>query len=331
MSKKTSNVGDVLPTNQEPLTTIKHLIFTIRGQQVMLDRDLARLYGVETKRINEAVKRNIERFPDDFMFKLNKEEAMNLRSQFVTSSLEVVDNELEDESNCSRSQFATLKTNRGDNIKYLPYAFTENGIAMLSGVLKSETAINVNIQIMRAFVAMRHTLLTNSQLFSRMEVLESNQLRMLEWKNEAESKFEEIFNTLNKHHLPIEGLFYENQIYDAYELMTRIVKMAENRIVVIDNYVDDTVLTLLSKRTANVSAEIYTYKMNQQFSLDVAKHNAQYPNVEVYVSKKSHDRFLIIDDKVYHVGASIKDLGKKLCAVTLLNSVTADEVIGKVR
>lgn len=243
MSKKLSNVGDVSPANQEPLTTIKHLIFTIRGQQVMLDRDLARLYGVETKRINEAVKRNIERFPDDFMFKLDKEEAMVF----------------------SRSQFATLKTNRGDNIKYLPYAFTENGIAMLSGVLKSETAINVNIQIMRAFVAMRHTLLTNSQLFSRMEVLESNQLRMVEWKNEVEGKFEEIFNTLNKHHLPIEGLFYENQIYDAHELMTRIVKMAENRIVVIDNYVDDTVLTLLSKRGAGVSAEIYTYKISQQF------------------------------------------------------------------
>ena len=231
----------------------------------------------------------------------------------------------------SRSQFATLKTNRGDNIKYLPYVFTENGIAMLSGVLKSETAINVNIQIMRAFVAMRHTLLNNNQWFSRLETIESNQLNMIEWKNKADSKFEDIFKSLEMYKPPVEGVFHNNQVFDAHVLMSQLVEGAKSRIVVIDNYVDDTVLTLLSKRKPGVLAEIYTYKVSQQFSLDLAKHNAQYTEVEVYVSKKSHDRFLIIDDKVYHVGASIKDLGKKLCAVTLLNSVTADEVIGKVR
>ncbi len=184
---------------------------------------------------------------------------------------------------------------------------------------------------MDAFVAMRHALLNNDQLFNRIESIEHHQLIMLERQDKTESQIETIFQALSKYELPKENVFYNNQLFDAHILMSQLIESATLRIVVIDNYVDASVLTLLSKRKQDVSAEIYTYKMSEQFSLDLEKHNAQYPVVEVYVSKKSHDRFLIIDDKVYHVGASIKDLGKKLCAVTLLNSITPEEILGKVK
>ena len=317
MSKKLSICNDSLQPVQQPLEVIENLILNIRGKQVMLDRDLARLYGVETRTLNQAVKRNIERFPEDFMFQLAKEEVINLKSQFVISSLENIETEVD------MFGYGGRRT--------LPYAFTENGIAMLSSVLRSETAIHVNIQIMRAFVAMRHTLLNNNQLFNRIENIEHHQLLMIERQDKTESQIETLFQALSKYDLPKENVFYNNQLFDAHILMSQLIESAQKRIVVIDNYVDASVLTLLSKRRQGVLATVYTYKMSDQFSLDLEKHNGQYPTVAVYVSKKSHDRFLIIDDKVYHVGASIKDLGKKLCAVTLLNSITPEEIIDKVK
>ena len=306
MSKKLSLGNDSLQPVQQPLEAIENLILNIRGKQVMLDRDLARLYGVETKVLNQAVKRNIERFPERFMFQLTDDEKIKV----VTIC---------DHLNDLRFSYQN------------PYAFTEQGVSMLSAVLKSKIAVNISIKIMDAFVAMRHTLLNNDQLFNRIESIEHHQLIMLERQDKTESQIETIFQALSKYELPKENVFYNNQLFDAHILMSQLVESATLRIVVIDNYVEASVLTLLSKRRPEVSAEIYTYKMSEQFSLDVEKHNAQYPTVEVYVCKKSHDRFLIIDDKVYHVGASIKDLGKKLCAVTLLNSITSEEILGKVK
>jgi uncharacterized protein YwgA len=304
MNQKLSKGNHALQPVQQPLEAIENLILNIRGKQVMLDRDLARLYGVETKRLNEAVKRNIERFPERFMFQL-----------------------AEDEKNKVVAICDHLKELRFSYQK--PYAFTEQGVSMLSAVLKSETAINISIKIMDAFVAMRHALLENHQLFNRIESLEYHHLLMIERQKTADSQIETIFKALSKYELPKENIFYNNQVYDAHILMTNFIKQAKNRIVVIDNYVDDSVLTLLSKRKTGVSAEIYTYKVSQQFSLDLARHHTQYPQVTVHVNKSCHDRFLIIDDQVYHIGASVKDLGQKLCAVTLLNSISATEILNK--
>ena len=305
MNQKLSNVGGGLPSIQQPLEVIENLILNIRGKQVMLDRDLARLYGVETKVLNQAVKRNIERFPERFMFQLTDDEFFKL----VTI--------------CDR--FSTLKHSTS-----YPFAFTEHGVTMLASVLRSEIAVQMSIKIVDAFVAMRHTLLNNDQLFNRIESIEHHQLIMLERQDKTESQIETIFQALSRYELPKENVFYNNQLFDAHILMSQLVESATRCIVVIDNYVDASVLTLLSKRKQEVSAEIYTYKISHQFSLDLEKHNAQYPAVEVFVSKKSHDRFLIIDDNVYHVGASIKDLGKKLCAVMQMNSITPEEIMGKV-
>ena len=304
MGTKITTGNDALQVNQNPLENIENLILNIRGKQVMLDRDLARLYGVETKRLNEAVKRNIERFPERFMFQL-----------------------ADDEKNKVVAICDHLKELRFSYQN--PYAFTEQGVSMLSAVLKSETAINISIKIMDAFVAMRHALLENHQLFNRIESLEYHHLLMIERQKKADSQIETIFKALSKYELPKENIFYNNQVYDAHILMTNFIKQAKNRIVVIDNYVDDSVLTLLSKRKTGVSAEIYTYKVSQQFSLDLARHHTQYPQVTVHVNKSCHDRFLIIDDQVYHIGASVKDLGQKLCAVTLLNSISATEILNK--
>ena len=328
MNKSLSQSNDALQSIQEPLETIENLILTIRGKQVMLDRDLARLYGVETRVLNQAVKRNIKRFPDDFMFQLTKEEIQNLmfsRSQFVTLKMEDEATEIESES---KSKITTLRMARGENIKYLPYAFTENGIAMLSGVLKSTIAIQVNIQVMRAFVSMRKYLYVNNDLYNRVELLEHNQLRTHKILDEHNEKFNSILNELSKYELPKQDVFFDGQLFDAHVLMSRLVESAEKRIVLIDNYVDQSVLTLLLKRKKDVEATIYTMQMSSSFKLDLQKHNAQYPPVSVNIYTKAHDRFLIIDDKVYHIGASVKDLGKKLCAVSLLSCIDADEMIG---
>ena len=284
---------------------IKPMIRVIRGQQVMIDRDLAQLYGVETKRLNEQVKRNIERFPDDFMFQLNKDDVEILKSQNATSSW------------------------GGD--RRFPYAFTEQGIAMLSSVLKSQTAVDVNIRIMRAFVSMRRFIATNAQLFQRLETIEYHQLEMKQHQEVTDKRIDEVFRRLDANIPPIQGIFYDGQVFDAYRFVSDLMRKAKRSIVLIDNYVDDTVLMLLDKRENGVTATIYTQRISSQFQLDVDRHNAQYPLIEIKQFNKAHDRFLLIDDEVYHIGASIKDLGKKWFGFTLMRDITATELINKIK
>lgn len=271
---------------------IENRIYTIRGQQVMLDSDLARIYQVETKVFNQTVKRNTDRFPESFCFQLTQDEfdAINLRSQFVTSSL-----------------------NYGGR-RYLPYVFSEQGIAMLSAVLRSNIAIKVSIEIMNAFVEMRKILVNNAALFHRLDKIELKQI-------DADQKFEEIFKALESGKLYSEkGIFYNGQIFDAYAFVSDIIRSAQSSIILIDNYVDDTVLTLLGKRNNSVTATIYTKSISNQLRLDVQRYNSQYPPVEVEVFSDAHDRFLIIDNtKLYHIGASLKDLGKKWFAFSRMD------------
>ena len=305
---------------------IEPLIRTIRGQQVLLDSDLAILYGVETKRLNEQVKRNIERFPDDFMFQLTKVELINLKSQIATSSAI---------ENSPRSQIATssqevslksqIVTSCHGGVRYLPYAFTENGIAMLSSVLRSPIAIQVNIRIMRAFTAMRQFIASNAQIFQRLDVMEQNQLALAAHQVETDHKLEEVFRRLDSGNVqPHQGIFYDGQIFDAYTFINDRIREATTRIILIDNFIDDSVLTILSKRADKVTATIYTKKPSTQLQLDIQKHNAQYPPISVIEFDRSHDRFLCIDDTVYHLGASIKDLGKKWFAFNRMEMPTTE-------
>lgn len=281
------------------------MIRVIRGQQVMLDNDLATLYSVETRRLNEQVKRNIERFPDDFMFQLTKEELDNLMSQNATSSW--------------------------GGTRKLPYAFTEQGIAMLSSVLKSKTAVEVNIRIMWAFIAMRRFIATNAQLFQRLETIEYHQLEMKQHQEVTDKRIDEVFRRLDADIPPMQGIFYDGQVFDAYRFVSDLIRKAKQAIVLIDNYVDDTVLTLLDKREKGVSATIYTQRVSNQFQLDVDRHNDQYPPIEIKRFNKAHDRFLLVDDEVYHIGASIKDLGRKWFGFTLMRDITATELIHKIK
>ena len=303
---------DVVKCDSHELTgNIEPLIKVIRGQQVMLDKDLATLYGVETKVLNQTVKRNIERFPDDFRFELNREEC--LRSQIVTSN------------------------GRGGN-RYSTYVFTEQGVAMLSSVLRSQTAIEVNIQIMRAFVSMRHFMVNNASVFSRLETMEYHQLEILQHQQDTDKHIEatnkridEVFRRLDEGNAkPKQGVFYNGQVYDAYTFVSDLIKSAKKRIVLIDNYVDETVLTLLDKRDNNVSAIIYTQQISRQFQLDIDRHNAQYAPIDVETFRLSHDRFLCIDDDVYHIGASIKDLGKKWFGFSKMEILTPDELVERI-
>ena len=325
MAKK-NEIAKVDTTTIQPVEQIESLILTIRGKQVILDQDLARLYGVETKRLNEQVKRNIERFPEDFMFQLSKEEAESSRSQFAT---------LNEEDELSRSQIATLN-GRGHNIKHLPYAFTENGIAMLSGVLRSPMAIATNIHIMRAFNAMRHFIGSHAQVFQRLEVMERNQLALNASQAELSTqvaennkRLNEVFRRLDDNsEKPEKGIFYDGQIFDAYSFINERIREAKKRIVLIDNYVDDSVLTMLDKRNEGVEAVVYTKNISRQLSLDFEKHNAQYSPIGVKQFDRAHDRFLCIDDTVYLIGASLKDLGKKWFGFVKLEQPT-DELLSK--
>lgn len=277
---------------------IDERIYSIRGRQVMIDRDLAELYGVETKALNQAVKRNIERFPPSFMFRLKQDEFMEL----VTI--------------CDR--FEKLKHSSN-----MPHAFTEQGVAMLSSVLRSPTAVSVSIRIMESFVKLRQFMMKNSYMFQRMDILE---MRLVE----TESKVGSIMKMIdNDKRIPQQGIFFDGQIYDAYSFVAELVRKATKRIVLIDNYIDDTVLTLLSKRAAGVEATIYTGKISKQLQLDIDRHNAQYSPIEVRTFSKAHDRFLIIDDEVYLIGASIKDLGKKWFGFTLMENTRAEDLIGR--
>ena len=285
---------------------IEAMIKVIRGQQVLLDKDLAALYRVEVKTLNQAVKRNITRFPDDFRFQLTKEE-------------------------CLRSQIVTLNEKKGHHLKYMPYAFTEQGVAMLSSVLRSQIAIDVNIQIMRAFVSMRHFMTDNISVFNRLETMEYIQLEMQKHQSETDKRIAEVFRRLDESSTqPKQGIFYDGQIYDAYAFVADLVKNATRSIILIDNYVDETVLTLLDKRSPDTSAVIYTQQISRQFQLDIDRHNAQYPPIEIKTFKLSHDRFLCIDDDVYHIGASIKDLGKKWFGFSKMEILSPAELVDRI-
>ena len=287
---------DVLDDRQPLSINIESLIYVIREEQVMLDSDLAKLYGVETKVLNQAVKRNIQRFPTDFMFQLTKEE-------------------------CLRSQIVTSNGGRGGS-RYMPYAFTENGVAMLSSVLRSEKAIEVNILIMRAFTLMRNFIKKHGSLFQRLDRLKMKQLK-------TDEKVDTILDRLNRYDEIREGIFFDGQIFDAYVFIARLIRKAKKRIVVIDSYVDDSVLVQLSKRKPGVKVDIYDGKISQQLRQDVARHNAQYPGVTLHAYRKAHDRFLIIDEEVYHIGHSLKDLGKKLFAFSKMDVMTGTELISQ--
>jgi len=267
---------------------IEKRIFLIRGEYVMLDSDLADIYGVSTSRLNEQVKRNAERFPEDFMFKLSKEEWENLISQNATS-------------------------NEHGGRRKTPFVFTEQGVAGLSGVLKSEQASQVHVTIMRAFVSMRKLIASQIGLIQRIDGLERKQL-------ETDNKFENVFKALEQNTIPSQGIFFDGQIYDAYELMSKIIRSAKKEIILIDNYIDESVLTHLSKRAENVEAIIYTKSISKAIQLDLERHNSQYSPIQIKELRDSHDRFLIIDQKeLYHIGASLKDLGKKWFAFSKLD------------
>ena len=271
------------------LKNVEKRIFTIRGKQVMIDRDLAELYAVQSKRINEQMKRNINRFPLRFCFQLSVNELNELVA------------------NCDR--FYKLKHSTS-----LPYAFTEQGVAMLSAVLKSEIAVKVSIQIIDAFVEMKKALNQNNLIDFRIDKLDRKQL-------EADEKFEQLFKALEDGELkPDTGIFYDGQIFDAYSFISDIIRKEDKSIILIDNYVDDSVLTLLCKRKDDVKIKLYTKTISNQLKLDCAKFNSQFDNLEVNLFAEAHDRFLIIDEKgLYHIGASLKDLGKKWFAFSKMS------------
>lgn len=283
-------------------------IYIIREQKVMLDKDLAEIYGVETRRLNEQVKRNISRFPTTFMFQLNNEEYNFLRSQNATL-----------EKTSLRSQNTTIEDQRGKHRKYLPHVFTEHGAVMLASILKSDTAIQASIRVVQAFVEMRKYISTNFQLFLRMDMLEQKVLR-------TEEKVDLVYKAFEDSNIkPKQGIFYNGQVFDAYTFVADLIRRATTSIVLIDNYIDDSVLTLFTKRKENVSLVIYTGKISKQLELDLKKHNEQYPVVEVRIFKESHDRFLIIDQKeLYHLGSSLKDLGKKWFAFSKMEIAIID-------
>ncbi|MFN3999508.1 ORF6N domain-containing protein [Algoriphagus sp.] len=282
---------------------IESRIFTIRGMQVMLDSDLAEMYEVETKVLNQAVKRNLERFPNDFRFQLEEFEyqVLRIKKENLTHSL--------------RSQIVTLKNGRGKHRKYIPFVFTEQGIAMLSALLNSNTAVQVSIQIMQAFIRMRKFLMQNASVFQRLDLLEMKQFH-------SEEKIEQIFKALEAGQPKLEkGIFFDGQIFDSYEFISSLIKNAKSEIILIDNYVDESVLTLLTKRSNKVKASIFSKNISKAFQLDVEKHNAQYSEIQILQFSQSHDRFLLIDRRhLYHFGASLKDLGKKWFAFSKMDS-----------
>ena len=283
------------------LAIIQNKILVIRNQQVMIDRDIAELYGVETKVLNQAVKRNIDRFPERFMFQLNQEEFCFLRSQFVTSKTET----------------------RGGR-QYLPYAFTEQGCAMLSSVLKSETAVQVSIKIMDAFVAMRRFLMSNAQIFQRLDSLEIHRI-------ESDKRIDELFTRMDRYKIDdTQGIFFQGQIFDAYTKFQSFISQAQKEIILIDNYVDLSVLERLATKNSGVDVTIYTLPNTRLTAQDIRTFNAQYPTLTVKHTSQMHDRFLIIDNRIlYHVGASLKDLGKKCFAFDLFDANFIPDILAK--
>lgn len=270
----------------------------------MLDKDLAVLYGVETRVLNQAVRRNAARFPSHFMFQLTKEEYDSLRSQIVTL-----------EKDCGDDLKSQIVISSWGGNRKMPYAFTEQGVSQLSAVLKSKTAVLVSIRIIDAFVAMRRFLSSNAEIYRRLTTLEHHQI-------ESDHKIDTILNKMeeNTPKISSEQLFATGCIWDAWDYISQLVRSAKTRIILIDNFIDERVLTLLTKRADGVSATIHS-RYTQQFTLDLQKHNEQYPEVNfIQLPQKAHDRFLIIDDEAYLLGASVKDMGTSLCAVTKLET-----------
>ena len=291
-----NEINDLIIKNDLSSEEIKSLIYTIRGKQVMIDSDVARLYHYETRRINETVKRNIERFPAEFCFQLTSKEYETLKSQIATSNT------------------------RGGKQK-LPYVFTEKGILMLSGLLKNNVAIEVSIKIVEAFVEMRKFLSSNGQLFERLTNVEYKLL-------EHDKKFDQLFDQLQEEENIKQKIFFEGQIYDAYSLMIDIIKKASKKILIIDNYIDDSILKMLTKKNKNVEVVILTSNKSNIERLDIQKFNKEYPVLKVAKTNKFHDRFIIVDKKeMYHLGASIKDLGKKCFGI---NKIEDLDIIDKI-
>ena len=285
-----------------PNVSIKEItnrIYIFRNNQVMIDRDLAEIYQVETRILNQAVNRNLERFPEVFRFQLSENEFKTWKSQIVMSN------------------------NDKMGLRRPPVVFTEQGVAMLSAILKSKTAVAVSIQIINAFVEMRKLISINNGLFQRMESIERKQF-------ETDKKFEKVFQALEANIVPKQGVFFDGEVFDAYALASKIIKTAKNNIVLIDNFIDDDTLTLLSKKSKNVSVIILSKTISKQLELDVKKANEQYGKFEAKVFSKSHDRFLIIDNTdVFHIGASLKDLGKKWFAFTQLNKSSVSNILNE--
>ena len=276
--------------------SIQEKIYYVRGLPVMLDSELADIYGVETKIFNQAVKRNVERFPEAFRFQLTELEYNDLRSQIVTSS-----------SHGGR--------------RYIPYVFTEQGVAMLSAVLKSKTAIELSIQIINAFVQMRRFVASHSDLIERLQHIEQKQIS---FEIKSQEKFETIFSALEEKPLVSkQGVFYDGQVFDAYLFVSKLIRSAKQSIILLDNYIDETVLEQLSKSLPTVKVSILTKQISEHLKLDIKKYNAQYQKINLVHFELSHDRFLIIDEKdVYHIGASLKDLGKKWFAFSKLEAAS---------
>ena len=285
---------------------IQTRIFTIRNSQVMLDRDLAEIYGVETRRLNEQVRRNIERFPENFMFQLTKEEMENWKSQFAISN----------------------KVKMG--VRKPPLAFTEQGVSMLSSVLNSKVAIEVSIRIINAFIDMRKFISHNANIFDRLSNVEQKQIETDIKLLNTNSKIDSVLNAIeDKSITPKQGIFYNGQIFDAYTLIADIIRTAKKSIILIDNYIDDTVFKQLAKRNKNVKATVFSKTTDKIAKQDLKKHNEQYPTIELKKLTTAHDRFLIIDNKtVYHFGASLKDAGKKWFAFSKL-SIDASDIVSK--
>lgn len=267
---------------------IQNMIYTIRGKQVMVDSDLANLYQVTTKRLNEQVRRNKNRFPSEFMFRLTSDEYEYLRSHFATSS--------EDNAHGGR--------------RYMPYVFTEQGIAMLSAVLKSDVAVEISIKIMNSFVEMRRFLLSNKEMFDRLDKVELKQL-------ETDKKLEEVFEYIGRNTDVKQNIFFDGQIYDAFSFIVGLIQRAKKEIILIDNYVDISTLNILCKKNQGVDVLIATAGKGNLSPKDTNKFNSQYPKLSVKTITDFHDRFLIIDKtEAYHIGASLKDAGKKTFGIT---------------
>ena len=303
-----NNENTIAPINEElnvveyDIEDIKKKIYTIRGKQVMLDSDVAELYHYETKDINRNVKNNIGRFPEYYCFQLTEKEYEALRCKIFTLN----------------------KNGRGQHRKYLPYVFTEHGITMLAGMLKSEEAVNISIKIVNSFIEMRRFIANNQLLFERISNIE---LKQLEYQKITDEKFETIFEYIEDHKEENQKIFFGGQIYDAYSLIVDIIKKANEKITIIDNYIDDSVLKMLTKKNKDVEAVILTSSKSNIQNLDVEKFNKEYPTLKISKTNKFHDRFIIIDNKeLYHCGASIKDLGKKCFGINKIEDIS---IIGK--